>query len=483
MLDTRRHLIRIFKHNFKISPTNAAVKFIISFLLAFFIVYVPEYNGLGLEASYMYFILVFAAFLWITEAIPAFAVSFLVIALEILFLGFHDLNFNSFSKDWVYYLKPWASPLIFLFMAGFILAIAASKTKLDLWLAKRVVFYFGNKPANLLSGLLLITFTLSMFVSNTATTAMMMTMLMPIIKNMKEDNPFQKGILIGIVVAANIGGMGTIIGTPPNAIAVGILGDSAPTFLGWMMIALPPAILLVIILRYVILKLYPSNEEYIDISKIKNVRHYDDSTTDFSGVPNIPSWKKSLVIFVFMATIILWLTGPFHHIPTTVVALLPIVIFTIFGIIDVEDINEIRWDVIILIIGGLSLGLGVSKTGLDVWLGSEINLANLNIYIIGLVFSFVVVLLSNFMSNTAATNIFLPLVIALVSSYASENILFVVISIALCASCAMLLPVSTPPNAIAFASGKLKSKDFLIVGSILALLGPLMIILLIGLFH
>lgn len=482
MLDTRRHVIKLFKRNFKITPTNAAVKFIISFLMAFFIVYLPNYSGLTLETSYMFFILTFAAFLWITEAIPAFAVSFLVIALEILFLGFHDLNFDSSSKDWLYYLKPWSSPLIFLFIAGFILAIAASKTKLDLWLAKKVVFYFGDKPKNLLSGLMLITFTLSMFISNTATTAMMMTMLLPIIKQMKEDNPFQKGMLIGIVVAANIGGMGTIIGTPPNAIAVGILGNNAPSFVGWMIIAVPPAIFLTLILRYMILKLYPSSEATIDISKIKNVRHYDDSTTDFSGVPNIPSWKKSLVIIVFLATVGLWLTGPLHHIPTTVVALLPIVIFTIFGIIDVEDINEIRWDVIILIIGGLSLGLGVSKTGLDTWLGSQISLDGLHILIIGGVFSFIVVLLSNFMSNTAATNILLPLAVALVSSYASQNVVFVVISIALCASCAMLLPVSTPPNAIAFSSGKLKSKDFLILGTILAILGPLLIILFLGIF-
>lgn len=482
MLDTRRHVVRFFKRNFKISPANAAVKFVLSFLLAFFLVYLPDYQGLTLETSYMFFILAFAAFLWITEAIPAFAVSFLVIALEILFLGFHDLNFNSSSKDWVYYLKPWSSPLIFLFISGFILAIAASKTKLDLWLAKKVVFYFGNKPENLLSGLMLITFTLSMFVSNTATTAMMMTMLLPIIKHMKEGNPFQKGILIGIVVAANVGGMGTIIGTPPNAIAVGILGDNAPSFLGWMMIAVPPAIILTLILRYAILKLYPSSEEVIDISRIKSVGHYDDSTTDFSGVPHVPSWKKSLVIIVFLVTIGLWLTGPLHHVPTTVVALLPIVIFTIFGIIDVEDINEIRWDVIILIIGGLSLGLGVSKTGLDAWLGSQIDLADMNIYVIGAVFSFVVVILSNFMSNTAATNILLPLAIALVSSYASENVIFVVISIALCASCAMLLPVSTPPNAIAYASGKLKSKDFLFIGLILALIGPIFIIAFLGIF-
>lgn len=477
MLDSRRHLKKLLTKNFKISPRNSAIKFIFSFLLAFFLVYIPDFSGIGLETSYMLFILLFSAFLWMSEAIPAFAVSFLIIALEIYFLGFHDLNFDSNTKDWVMYLKPWSSPLIFLFLAGFILAIAASKTKLDLWLAKKVIFYFGSKPKNILTGLMLVTFLLSMFVSNTATTAMMMTMLVPIIKNMKKDNPFSKGIILGVVVAANIGGMGTIIGTPPNAIAVGALGDNAPSFVEWMVLALPPAVLLTIILRFIILKVYPSIEERIDITKIGNVKHYDDSTTDFSKVPPlIPSWKKTLVILVFLGTIGLWLTGPFHHVPTTVISLLPIVILTIFGIIDVEDIQAIRWDVIILIIGGLSLGFGVEKTGLDEWLGSQINLSGLNLYIVAGVFSIIVVIVSNFMSNTAATNILLPLAMALVVSYGNESMNFVTISIALCASCAMLLPVSTPPNAIAYASGKLVSKDFLLIGAISALVGPLLII-------
>eukprot|EP01022_Parablepharisma_sp_SALTPOND_P034504 TRINITY_DN92004_c0_g1_i1.p1 TRINITY_DN92004_c0_g1~~TRINITY_DN92004_c0_g1_i1.p1 ORF type:complete len:485 (+),score=-11.10 TRINITY_DN92004_c0_g1_i1:160-1455(+) len=424
----------------------------------------------------MLFILVFSGALWMTEAIPAFAVSFLLISLEIMLLGFDNFNFESNSKEWVTYLSAWANPLIFLFMAGFIMAIAASKTKLDVWLAKRVLFYFGKKPHNILSGLMLVTFILSMFVSNTATTAMMMTLLIPMLKNMKEDNPFQKGLLLGVIVAANIGGMGTIIGTPPNAIAVGILGNNAPSFLGWMIIALPPAKLLAITLRWIILRLYNSTEESININKVKKIPHYDDSTTNFTHIPTIPSWKKSLVILVFSVTILLWLTGPFHHIPTPVVSLFPIVIFTIFGIIETDDIREIRWDVIILIIGGLSLGAGVSKTGLDTWIGTQFDIAGLNLYLIVAIFAFIVILVSNFMSNTAATNIMLPLIVALVSSLGDSIVSYMVISIALCASCAMILPVSTPPNAIAFSSGKLNSKDFMVIGILAAIIGPIFIL-------
>lgn len=476
MLDSRFYLRKIFTKGLKFSIKHSVSRFVFSFLLAFFISIIPSYSGLSNEAALMLFILSFSAFLWMTEAIPAFAVSFLLIALEILFLGFTDFNFDSNSKEWVYFLKPWSSPLIFLFIAGFILAIAASKTKLDLWLAKKVLFYCGSSPKNILTGLMLITFILSMFISNTATTAMMMTMLLPILKSMKEDNPFQKGILLAIVVAANIGGMGTIIGTPPNAIAVGILGDNAPSFVEWMIMALPPAILIVVFFRWIILKRYESTEEKIKIEKIKKVSHYDDSTTTFTKIPTIPSWKKSLVIIVFLTTIILWLTGPFHHIPTPVVSLLPIVIFTIFGIIDTEDIKEIRWDVIILIIGGLSLGAGVVKTGLDVWIGTQFNFDGLNMIFIVSIFAFIIVLISNFMSNTAATNIILPLLVALVSSLGDQVVSFMVISIALCASSAMILPVSTPPNAIAFSSGKLNSKDFLFIGIVAAFVGPIFIL-------
>ena len=475
-MDDRFYLKKLINEKLKFSIKHSVTRFIFSFVFSILAVTVPTYSGLSSDACYMLFILCFASLLWMTEAIPAFAVSFLIISLEILFLGFHDFNFDNNSKEWLYYLEAWSSPLIFLFIAGFILAIAASKTKLDLWLAKKVLFYFGSKPHNILTGLMSITFVLSMFISNTATAAMMMTMLLPILNNMKESNPFQKGILLAIIVAANIGGMGTIIGTPPNAIAVGILGDNAPSFVSWMFMALPPAILLVILFRFFILKLYPSNEENINISKIQSVSHFDDSTTSFTKVPTIPSWKKSIVIGIFIITILLWLTGPFHHIPTPVVSLLPIVAFTIFGIIDTEDIKEIRWDVIILIIGGLSLGAGVVKTGLDDWLGMQFNIEGLNIYLIVIIFAFIVILVSNFMSNTAATNIMLPLVVALVSSMGSEIISFMVISIALCASCAMILPVSTPPNAIVYASGKLKSKDFILVGILAAFAGPLFII-------
>lgn len=437
--------------------------------------FIPTYS-LEQDALNMLFILIFAAFLWISEAIPAFSVSLLIIGLEIILIGFTNFDFNSSNVEWKYFLKPWSSPLVFLFLAGFIMAIAASKTKLDLWLAKKMLFYVGSKPENILSGLMIITFILSMFISNTATTAMMITITVPILASMRKDNKFQKAILLSVVVAANIGGMSTIIGTPPNAIAVGALGENAPSFISWMFHALPPSIIAVIILRYIIIKIYPSCENEIIIHHLEDINHYDDSTSNFTKIPSYPSWKKVLVIVVFIFTILLWLTGPLHHVPTTVVSFLPIIVFTIFGVIDVEDLKEIRWDVIILIIGGLSLGLGVSKTGLDNWLASLLDFSSFSIFVIVLLFSYLVVLVSNFMSNTAATNILLPLIIAISSSFSTHLSTFAVISVALCASFAMTLPVSTPPNAIMYSSGKLQAKDFLVLGLIIAIIGPIIVL-------
>ncbi len=475
MLDTRRHLKQFFDKAYTMSLRVVFTSFTISFLVAFLVAFIPDY-GIDKNMTYTLFILLFAAGLWVSEAIPAFAVSLLVIALEMVLLGFNNFDFASGSKEWQVYLQPWSSPLIFLFLAGFIMAAAASKTKLDVWLAKKVLFFVGGRPHNIVSGLIAITYVLSMFVSNTATAAMMMTILLPLLTHIKESNPFQKAVLLSVVIGANLGGMATIIGTPPNAIAVGILGENAPSFIGWMALSLPPSILVVLILRFVILKVYPSSEPFIDLKSIKEVEHFDDSTKQFSKIPTVPSWKKNVTVIIFSMTILLWLTGPLHHIPTTVVSLLPIIGFTLFGILDADDICKIRWDVIILIIGGLSLGLAVSKTGLDMWLANLISTDGMSILWIMFIFSYLVVVISNFMSNTAATNIMLPIIIAIAATISQEASYLAVVAVALSASFAMSLAVSTPPNAIVYSSKKVQSKDFLILGIITAIIGPVMVI-------
>ena len=471
MLDTRRYLRNIIDSTHFIKPSQAFVNFFISLFIAVFIAFIPEYD-LSKQGVYALFILVFAAGLWITEAIPAFSVALLIIALQILLLGFEGFNFKE-GGDWTIYLNQWSNPLVFLFLAGFIMAIAASKTKLDIWIAKKVLFFVGGKPHNIISGLIAITFVLSMFVSNTATAAMMMTVISPILMTIKEDNPFSKAALLAVVIGANLGGMCTIIGTPPNAIAVGFLGEDAPSFIGWMVLASPAAIITAIALRQLILKLYPSSQGYISLKRLNEL---EDDTTKKPATKNsvaVADWKKKVVLITFSVTIGLWLSEPLHHIPTTVVAFLPIVVFTLFNIIGPDDMKEVRWDVIILIIGGLSLGFSVTQTGVDSQIASMMPTQGISIILIMAIFSYMVVVVSNFMSNTAATNIILPIAVAIGATYSAADGYMTAIVVALSASFAMMLPVSTPPNAIVYSSKALASKNFLILGAAAAIVGPL----------
>lgn len=473
MLDTRRRIHKILNSSFKERLDTALAKFIISLIFSLLVAFLPDYSGLSLSGILALFILFFAACLWVSEAIPAFSVSLLIVALNILLLGFDGFDFANKNANWEIYLAPWSSPLVFLFFAGFIMGSAASKTKLDLWFAKKVLFFAGKKPENVLTAVLMITFCFSMFISNTATTAMMITIVTPIIYILDKKDKFAKAILLAVTIGANIGGMGTIIGTPPNAIAVGILGDRAPDFLLWMLYGAVPAFFIATMLRFYLLKMYPSSSSTINIDAIANINHFDDSTTTFESIPSIPSWKKIVVVVTFFCTILLWLTNSFHHIPTTVVSLLPVVAFTIFKILDVEDIRELRWDIIILIVGGLSLGIGISKSGLALWFASIFDLSSFGLVGFVLIFSYIVVIVSNFMSNSAASNVILPLVVAFSASFSEQSSNLAVIAVALSASFAMCLPVSTPPNAIVFSTNKIDSKDLLKLGLLVGLFAPI----------
>jgi sodium-dependent dicarboxylate transporter 2/3/5 len=425
------------------------LKIFLSFLVAILIAYLPNYN-LPVNAINTLFILLVATFLWISEAVQPFAVSFLIIALEIVLLG----SSNNWH-DWKIYLQPWAESIIFLFIGGFIIASASSKVGLDKFIANRTLKFVGNKLDNVISAILFLTFIMSMFVSNIATAVIMLTLVSPIIIFVSKNGA--KAILLAIVIGANIGGIGTIIGSPPNAIAVGILGNQAPSFLDWILIALPPAILLAIILRVYLYFAYPSNGE-----KVLNLNLEDNEISN-------SKYKKIYITTIFIITVLLWLTASIHQIPTSVIAFFPIVAFTLAGILTSDDINSLRWDIIILLVGGLSLGFAITNSGLDKWIAQILTIGNVSPLVTTLIAVYTIAIVSNFMSNTAATNILLPLVIATTSS---ADIQISAITVAIGASFAMSLPISTPPNAIIFGTGKIEIKDFLKLGTITLIIGP-----------
>ncbi len=444
---------------------KALLKFSICLILAIVIAFIPEYKDLHLEAQAALFILLFAAGLWVTEAISAFAVALLVMALEIWLLGQSNFLFEIAPYDWKIFVAPWSGPLIWLFFGGFILAKASSKTNLDRWLSRHVLKLLGDRPSVILLGIMSITFVFSMFMSNTATTVMMLGVVSPLITLLK-GKPFSKAILLAIPFAANIGGMGTIIGSPPNAIAAGALGSEMNFYL-WMKVGVPPAIILGLIAWIYLLLRYPPRCSSLGLKELF------DAEGEKTFGPNLDLWKKLTVMAVFFLTVALWLTGPIHNIPTPVISFIPIAIFSMIKVIDNEDIRSLHWDVLLLLAGGLSLGVMLLKTGLAVWLIDTLALGNLGVIAAAFAFSYVTCILSNFMSNTAAANIIIPIGAAA----ATENNLLIVVPVALGASLAMCLPISTPPNAIAFSRGDLETKDFIDGGILMGLIGPIVVVM------
>ena len=420
---------------------------------------IPSYEGLSSAGVWTLFILLFGAGLWITEAIPAFAVALLVIGLEIAILGRPGGVFAENSGDWTIFVEPWASPIIWLFFGGFVLAEAASKTGLDRWVSRWVLERCGGGPKGVMLGVMGMTFIFSMFISNSATAAMMMAILAPIVATLEPGERFRKGLLPAVPVAANLGGMGTIIGSPPNAIAVGALtGAESVGFAEWMWIGLPPAILLMALSAVALWRFYRP-----EFHALKIEFPVSDQTD------GRPLWPRLITMGAFCITVVLWLTGPLHGIPTPVVSFFPIIVLTVSGILGADDIRRLHWDILLLLTGGLALGVAVEETGLAIWLLDHAPIDGLSPVFVALALAYCCSVLSNFMSNTAAANIMIPIAAALSSS---DAVLYVA-PVALAASSAMCLPVSTPPNAIAYSSGELNSRDFLRIGVLVGVLSPL----------
>ncbi|MFU8821076.1 MAG: SLC13 family permease [Gammaproteobacteria bacterium] len=464
MRDTRR-AARRFLAAVEFDDLGALLRVLGSLAVGAAVAFLPEWPALDPAARRCLFILVLAAGLWATEAIPAFAVALLVIGLSILLLGRPDGVFVAPDEPerWQIFIAPFSSPLIWLFLAGFILAEAAARTGLDRTLAGLVFRAAGARATSVLLAAMGITFVLSMFMSNTATAAMMIAVIAPVLHTLAPGHPFRPALPLGIAVAANLGGMGTLVGTPPNAIAAGFitLGGTDLSFLNWMLLGLPPAALLAGGLGAYLLYRYRAAGLMLDRHAL--------ATAQEAG-PRAPLWQRGVVVAVFSVTLALWMFGPA---PAAVVAFVPITVLSVTGVIGVAEIRQLRWDVLILMAGGLSLGVAVTETGLASWLVAGLPTQGLGIMGAALAFALFTAFLSNFMSNTAAANILIPLgAAAAVSLGGAPGVLPVII--ALSASSAMCLPIATPPNAIAYATGEINSRDFLLPGLILAIATPLL---------
>ncbi len=450
------------------------VKLLVAFGIPLGILMIPidaiPIEGLTLIQHRLLAIFALAALLWVLEPVPVFATSILIIALELIMIsdkGLHLFRTPPAGHDmgemmlYTDIFGAFSSPIIILFMGGFSLAIAASKYELDNNLARVLLKPFGTEPRYIMLGLMLITAVFSMFMSNTATTVMMLALLAPIVASVPKGDIGIKALVLCIPIAANTGGMATPIGTPPNAIALQYLtGDNSISFLGWMMFGLPFVIVQLAFAWWLLQKLFPSTQKRM-VLKLEGTFQ--------------KSWQAIVVYITFAMTIILWMTTALHGMNTYVVSIIPLAVFTLTGIMGKEEIKLINWDVLWLVAGGIAIGLGLDKTGLASALAHSIDYNSLSPIAVVLTLSMICWLMANFMSNTATANLLMPIAAAVAASMESlasmGGLQGVLVVVAFSASLGMILPVSTPPNSLAYSTGLIESKDMAKTGIIIGLVG------------
>ncbi len=425
--------------------------------IALTITYFFRNLGYGDAVDYVFLLSVLAIGLWITEAIPPFAVGILLIAM--LLLGFGTDFILDHQAPVEMYLGTWTSNVIWLLLGGFFLAEGMQQAALDRSLFLFTVKRFGNHPERLLLGLMMTTAVASMVMSNTATTAMMVASVLPLVRLLGKDSPYSKALLTGIPAAASVGGIGTIIGSTPNAIAVGALMERGIhiTFMEWMMVGAPTGLLLVwLFWRYMVRRMDLS-AVVLDLSKLTQ----DKSEKDVA--------KRRAVLLTLVATIALWITEPLHGIPVAATSAVPIVLLTLTQVITAEHVRRLPWDTLMLVAGGLALGIALEDVGLADIVMQQVNALPVAVVGIAVIFSWGAVLLSNVMSNTAASAILVPLAVSLPGIFG----LAVPVIVAISCSCALLLPVSTPSNAISYSTGLMEQRDFRQGGLFFIVMGPL----------
>jgi sodium-dependent dicarboxylate transporter 2/3/5 len=411
--------------------------------------------------------------MWILEVIPTWTTSVVAIVAILLTTSNKGIGFLIAKENvgaltnYKDVMAAFADPVIMLFLGGFVLAFAATKVGLDVQLAKIMLKPFGTNPKFVLLGVLLVIGIFSMFMSNTATAAMMLTFLTPVLATLPKDGGGRISLALAIPIAANLGGMGTPIGTPPNAIALGALQDAGYgiTFLGWALRMIPFVIVMLVFAWLLLMKLYPFKAKSIELK--------------IEGEPvKVTPFQKYVVWFTFALTIVLWMGEQWIGINSNIVAMIPFAVFSATGILKARHLEQINWAVLWMVAGGFALGTALNQTGLAARLIQIIPFVSWNALVVMLVGGFICYFLSNFISNSAAANLVVPILVV-VGKAMSGNPAFesvggvpaMIVGIAISASIAMCLPVSTPPNALAASTGMITTKQMATVGIIVGVVG------------
>ncbi len=421
---------------------------------------------------------VFAASMWLTESLPSWVTSMIVVVAMLLTVSDSAFSFLKDEGEAFGTLVPYkdimhcfADPTIMLFIGGFVLAIGMTKTKLDVALARVLLKPFGTKSEIVLLGFILVTAVFSAFVSNTATAAMMLAFLTPVLRSLPADGKGRIALALAIPVGANLGGMMTPIGTPPNLIVLDNLNKYCGvdiTFADWTL-RMAPFVIVLLVLAWLLLRfLFPFKQKNIEIV-IEGEMH-----------KNIQTY---VVIGTFIVTIFLWMFGKeLWGLNTNVVAMIPIAAFCAAGILQRRDLEEINWSVLWMVAGGFSLGVALTATGLGKALVAAIPFASWSPLLVMIISGLVCFVLSNFISHSAAATLLAPILALVAGGIAADPVAqegfiamggasALMVGVAISSSVSMVLPISTPPNAIAHSTGFIEQKDMVKVGVIIGILG------------
>ena len=427
---------------------------------------------------------------WITEAVSISVTSLLPLLLFPLFkvMPLGDVGVN------------YGSPIVFLFFGGFVLALALEKVNLHKRIALNIIKKTGTTPNKVILGFMIATAFMSMWISNTASTVVMLPIAMSVIKLLIDDDDgftlkdqnFALSVMLGIAFSANAGGIATIIGTPPNSVLIGLLENEyhiEVSFFKWMLIGLPISITLISIIYLVLVKwLYPNTGLVF-----KTSGSVIDAELKKLGKT---SAKEKHVLIIFGITIFLWVFRGSINLLIPELALSDTMI-SVFGalalftvpfklktgdfILKWQDTHKLAWGILILFGGGLSLANGMSASGIIDIVATSISASNISILFMATLLIVLMLFMTELMSNVALTAVLAPVVTGIAIGL-EIPILYLLIPVTIASSCAFMLPMATPPNAIVFASGYVKVSQMAKAGVILNLISVALLILLFQFF-
>ena len=446
--------------------SNVRQKFLISTgILVFFGLVNFQPNTVSYEAWIVASLLLLMTFWWLTEAIP---LSITAILPLIVIPSFTNVNISDVAK-------PYANPVIFLLLGGFILGLGFQRSNLHLRFAMLVLKKIGSTKKSILGGIILSTAFLSMWISNTATCLLMLPIVVSILDEMEIKNDFlyKKILLLAIAYSASIGGIATLVGTAPNAIFAGFLMENYNleiNFIDWMKFSLPLVFLLITILWF-FFNFFIENKN-IPISKNNFIEDHYKKLGPFSS-------KEKITMIILLLTIFLWLSKKFINSALSInltdssIALFGSLLFFIIPyerynfVLNKSWFKEIPWNILILFGGGLSLASSINSSGLANLISESLFVfSELEIYLIIILMALLISFMTEITSNTATTLLFLPIVASFASKF-NYDLILLCLPIIISASCAFMMPIATPPNAIIFSTNQIKITFMVRIGFVM----------------